>query len=307
VTLARYRSAPREWLLPAATVGAAAAGVVLGLLLTAGDSGSPARPAAVVKTGAAELPLPDSWRTLRRAPAIPGFEDATALRARSSDVALDFRAPEHSSLLPAATVQALGAALPAPTVRHFGKREAFGYELPASLGERRITALALPTDHGVLTVGCQGREGEFLAPKGDCDEALLALELVDARPLAAVPESAAAIALAETVASLDEERRAAREALAATRRPQARAAAARSVAAAYAGAAARLEPLAAGAALPLAAELEALARDYRALASASRRRAARAARRAGRSIERRERALPAQLAAVHRAAPPTAG
>jgi hypothetical protein len=310
VNRGRRWGAPRERLLVAAAAGAAA-GVAFGLLLTADESRSPApaaeRPAPVAQTGAARLRLPETWRTARRAPAIPGFEDATALRARSSIVALDFRAPEHRSLLPAATVDALGAELPVPTLQRFDGRQAFGYQLPASLGERRITALALPTDRGVLTAACQGREGAFLAPTSDCDEALLALELVDARALAAVAESAAAIALAGIVARLDERRRTAREALAAARTPRTRAAAARSVATAYAAAAARLEPLAAGAAVPLRADLDALARDYRALAAASRRREPRAALRAGRSIERRERGLPARLAAVHRAAQPTAG
>jgi hypothetical protein len=302
------RERPPGRLLAAATAGAAAAGVALGVLLTAGESRSPApeRPAPVATSGAARLPLPESWSTARRAPAIPGLEDATGLRARSSNVALDFRAPEHPSLLPAATVRALGTGLPAPTLQRFGKRQAFGYDLPASTGERRIAALALPTDRGVVTVACQGREAAFLAPKGDCDDALQVLELVDATALAAVPESAAAIALAGTVARLDERRGTARKALAAARWPRGCAAAARRAAAAYSQAAARLQPLAAGAALPLAADLQTLAADYRTLAAASRRRDARGARRAGRSIERLERGLPARFTTVQQAAPPTA-
>jgi hypothetical protein len=311
VTVAGHLRAPRVRLQAAATAAAAAAGVALGLVLTPDESRSPLpvpeRPAAVATNGVARLPLPDGWARLDRAPAIPGLEGATALRARSSVAALDFRAPEHSSLLPAATVAALGGQLPVPTLQRFGKRQAVGYQLPFSIGERRISALALPTDRGVVTVACKGRQDALFAPESDCDEALQALELAGATPLAAVPESAAAIVLTETVAALDKRRGAAREALASASTPRPRAAAARGVGAAYAAAAARLQPIAAGAAVPLTAELDALARDYGALAAASRRRRPRAASRAGRSIERRERRLPARLAAVHRAAPPITG
>jgi hypothetical protein len=278
-----------------ATVAAVAGGAAIGLLAGAD---SPAEPPAArapqvgLRSGVAQLPLPPGWLSLGRRSSIPGLEEATAVRAGQAEVALDIRAPEHPSLLPA------GVAGAPPITRRLGARSVWHYDLDGSRADRRVVALVLPTTGGVVTIACESRT----AAAGECERAAQAVQLEGATALAPAPETAAAIVLPATVARLDRSRVLERRRLAATRSSRLRSAAARRLARAYARAAAALRPLAAGDSAHLVATLDALARRHRTLAVASRRRYAAVARRAGRAIRRDERRLGALIAATQRKA-----
>jgi hypothetical protein len=211
------------------------------------------------------------------------------VRGFHGEVALDIRAPEDPSLLPARVAEAAGG-LPEPEPRQLGARTLWRYDLPG-VG---LVALALPTTGGVVTLACEATA----AADVDCERAARTVWLDGASALVPAPEAAAAIVLPDTVAQLNRQRAVERRRLAATRSPARRSQAARRLGAAYAAAAAQVRPVAAGEATGVARTLDELARSHRALAVASRRRAARAAERAGVSIERGERRLGAQLAAV---------
>jgi hypothetical protein len=273
------------------------AGALVGNALAPEPSAPPAAEPQTrtgLRSGVARLALPAGWEPLGRRSALPGFEQATAVRAARGEVALDLRPPEHPSLLPAG-VAAAGEP-PAPRLRELGARTVWRYDLPGG-----VVAMVLPTSGGVLTVAC-GRSAQTGA---ECEHAVRTVWLEGASALQPAPEAAAAIVLPETVAQLNRVRRVERRRLAATPWQMARARAAQRLARAYAGAAAELGPLAAGSAAPVVTTLAELARSHRALAAANRRRAARraggrsaarAARRANARIARGERRLAAQLA-----------
>ena len=286
------------WPVIAATIAAAAAGAGIGTILVPGEPAAPPPRTADVtflSGGVATMALPDGWKELRGS-RIPGLERAASARALYSDVAIDSRMPDHSSLLPAPMLRRLGTP-PKPTLLRSGDRYAWAYELPGPSARTRISALVLPTTGGVVTVACMAEE--TLAPYAaiDCEDALAGLELTGVAPVRPAPGVAVRIGAAPTIERLDDARSAARRALAATQSPRRRAAAAQRIAAAYARAARSLEPLADRATRPLTRVLGALARDHRLLAVASGGRHARAARRAGRAIDRHERRLSSLLAA----------
>ncbi len=285
-----------------ATLAAAAAGVALGIVLTTGEQDGPepraaaAPPRIALTSGVARLPLPDGWEPLRRRSSLPGLEEATAVRGVAADVALDIRAPEHPSLLPAGVPAATAGGLPAPRSLRVGARTAWRYELPGARAGTRIVALALPTTGGVVTIACSSPSDTIERAGRECEGAMAGLQLDGASALTPARETAAAIALPETIAQLNRRRSAERSRLAATRSPARRSAAATRLARGYTAAAQRLRPVAGGDAARLTTTLTALARRHGALASASARRDARAARRAGALIEREEQRLAALLA-----------
>ena len=65
-------------------------------------------------SGVARLPLPAGWKPLGRRSSLPGLEEATAVRGAHSEVALDIRAPEDPSLLPASVEAAVGGRAAGP-------------------------------------------------------------------------------------------------------------------------------------------------------------------------------------------------
>jgi hypothetical protein len=285
-----------------ATLVAALGGAALGLVLApdAPDTTDPppARPQPRIglRSGPATLPLPTGWRPLRRLSALPGFEEATAVRGLHSELALDIRTPEHASLLPAGVVAAAPDGLPEPQEQRVGGRTAWRYELAGPEPGTRVVALALPTTGGVLTFACEAAAGAIARAEGECGQAARSVRLDGASAVAPAPETAARIVLPGTFAKLNRLRRGERRALAATRSPRRRSAAARRLARGYAAAEARLRPLAAGDALRVTAKLDALARAHRVLAAASLRRKRRVAARAGAVIGRQEARLAALLA-----------
>ena len=298
-TLALRRPVPGRTVF-AATVLAAAAGVVLGLAVAPDPPPPAAAPAPAPRiglaSGVARLPLPADWRPLGRISTFPGFERATAVRAAGAEAALDLRLPDDASLLPASVVAAAGGRLPAPQVRGPDGRTAWRYDLPGARPGTRIAAFALPTTGGVVTIACAAPEVQLERAAKTCERAVATIRLKGARALPPAPETAAAILLPDVAGRLNAVRRSARARLAATRSPGARSAAALRLADAYAAAARTLAPVAAGEARAVAATLARLGRDHRRLAAASRTRRAAAARRAGARIVRQERRLAGGLA-----------
>jgi hypothetical protein len=287
--------------LLAATVLAAAAGVAVGGAFKSGGNeprANDVRPRVGLASGVARLPLPAGWEPLGRRSSLPGLEEATAVRGSGFDVALDIRAPEDASLLPAGVEAAVPGGLPAPVPRRLGRRIVWRYNLPGARAGSRVVALALPTTGGVVTIACASSAAAAAHAAGECEHAAQSVQLRGASALAPTRETAAAIVLPRTAAALDRRRARQRRNLAATRSPLRRSGAARRLARAYADAAAQLRPVAAGDAARLTAVLDALAREHRALAIASRQRDAGAAQLAGAAIERDERRLTALLAAV---------
>jgi hypothetical protein len=281
----------------AVTLTAAAAGVGVGSTL-AGGAPEPAFPTPArmgLSSGPATLPLPAGWTALGSRSSLPGFEEATAVRGEYGQVAVDIRAPEDASLLPAAAA-ADGA--PQPSVQLIGGRAVWRYDLPGPEPGTGVAALVLPTTEGVVTIACAAGAELIPAATPGCERAMASLRLDGAAPVDAGPAAAAAVALRDTLPVLNRRRRADRSRLAASRSPAARSAAALRLAESHAAAAERLRPLAAGAGRRVAAALTGVARDYRALAAASRRRDAPAARVAGAAIERDERRLARALAGL---------
>jgi hypothetical protein len=303
VPLGRLRRAPSAALV-SATLAAAAAGGALGIALAADGSdvtpsqGASTTPRIGLRSGVATLALPPTWEPLRRRSTLPGFDEATAVRGNYSEVALDIRAPEDPSLLPASVRAALPRGLPKPRPQQVGVRTALRYDFPEAEPGRRAVALALPTTGGVVTFACESAAEAIAFAEVECEQAVRAVRLRGASVIAPGPESAARIVLPATFASLNRQRLAERRRIAATRSPRRRSAAALRLAGAYASAAKRLRPVAAGAALRVTAKLDALARAHRVLADASLRRDAGAASRAGATIARVEQRLAAPLAAV---------
>jgi hypothetical protein len=283
----------------AATVVAVAGGVAIGLLADTDRDAAPpvqAPPQTGLKSGVARLPLPPGWRPLGTQSSIPGFERATAVRGEHGQVALDIRAPQQSSLLPAGVAGSL------PATRRLGARDVWRYDLAGARAGLRAVALVLPTTGGVVSIACEFPLPAARAAATECERAAQSVQLEGATALAPAPETAAAIVLPAAVAPLNRSRVLERRRLAATRSPLARAAAARRLAGAYAGAARRLRPVAAGDAARLVRTLQALSWRHRALATASRRRYPVPARRAGAAIRRGERRLGVLLAATQRKA-----
>jgi hypothetical protein len=292
-----HRTPTVQLLRGAVTLAAAAAGVGLGTAL-AGDAREPTIPAPArmaLASGPAALPLPAGWTALGHRSSLPGFEEATAVRSDFGQVAVDIRAPEDASLLPAA-VAADGA--PQPSVQLIGGRAVWRYDLPGPEPATGVAALVLPTTEGVVTIACAAGAELIPAATAGCERAMASLRLDGAAPLDAAPAAAAAVALRDMLPVLNRRRRADRSRLAAARSPAARSAAALRLAESHAAAAERLRPLAAGDGRRVAGTLTALARDYHTLAAASRRRDAPAARAAGAAIERDERRLRRALAAL---------
>jgi hypothetical protein len=302
-SLLRARAPRRTVGLPAvvaATVVAVAGGVAIGLLADT-DRDDPRPPAAPqsqfgLRSGVARLPLPVGWRPLGTRSSIPGFERATAVRGEHGPVALDLRAPEQPSLLPAGVPGSL------PTTRRLGGRTVWRYDLLRAQDGLRLFALVLPTTGGVVTIACASRLAAARAAASGCERAAQAVQLEGAAALAPAPETAAAIVLPSAAARLNRSRVAERRRLAATRSPRLRAAAAGRLARAYADAARRLRPVAAGDAARMVRTLTALSGRHRALATATRRRYPAPARRAGAAIRREERRLAALIAATQREA-----
>jgi hypothetical protein len=298
-------SRPAPWRpLAIVTALATAAGVALGVAVAPDSPQAPQRPAPPpqprvgLASGVAKLPLPADWRPLGRLSTLPGFEQATAVRAPGTEAALDIRLPEDASLLPASVVSAAGAALPAPTRRGPDGRTAWRYDLPGASPDTGIAAFALPTTGGVVTIACAATEGRLDRAAAACERAVSTVRLDDAAALRPTPETAAAIVLPDVIARLNGVRRSSRGRLAATTSPRARAAAGRRLATAYAAAAAALAPVAGGDARRVIATLTDLARDHRTLATAGLERRAAAQRRAGARIGRREQRLARGLRAV---------
>lgn len=291
--------------LALATAAAALAGAAIGIALAprAGERAPERAPRVGLASGVARLPLPAGWAPLGRRSTLPGLEAATAVRSVHGEAALDIRAPEHPSLLPASVARALGGRPPAPEPRRLGAGTAWEYALGEPRPGIRAVALALPTTGGVVTIACAAPPALLERAAAECERAAGALRLDGASALVPAPETAAAIVLPGAIARLNRVRTGARDRLAATRSPPARGAAAARLARAYAALGARLRPLAAGDALALTATVDALAREHRALASASRRRAARRAALAGAAIARGETRLAAQLARLTRRSP----
>ena len=287
-------------LVVVASVVAAAAGVALGSAVV-GDAppsqaaAAPAPERVGLANGPARLPLPAGWRPLGRHSSLPGLEAATEVQGPRSTVALDLRAPEHPSLLPAAVAASLGDAAPAARPERVAGYRTWRYALP---GDTPAAALVVPTSQGIVTVACAPGDGGLEAALDDCREALAALQLDGAAALPPAPETAARIVLPGVVAALNKDRRAGRRRLAAVRGPAGRHAAAIGLARGYARVADRLRPLAGGAASALVVNLDALDRTHRALARAAAHRAGLAGARANRAIARRERRLGALLARV---------
>ena len=271
-------------LLLIATIAAAAAGVALATRLAPQDAAAPAPAAAdssrILTGDITRLPLPEGWEP-RRSSRLPGLEHAQSARGLYSDVAIDTRMPDDPSLLPATMLRALGTAAPDPQRIRSGNRVAWAYHLSGPEGRTSISALVLPTTGGVVTIACLADAALSPFELTDCEAALARLELVGAAPLRPAPETAVELVAGPVIARLDDERTAARQALATAGSPARREALALRLAAAYGAAARRLEPLARGKARPLPRALAELARDYRALARASADRFLRAARRAG--------------------------
>jgi hypothetical protein len=295
-TLARPRPVP--WRLAAATVLAALAGVAAGAVL-AGDEPQVAAPSAPapaprigLANGPARLPLPPGWKPLHRRSTLPGLETATAVRTGHGEAALDIRMPEDASLLPSGVTPAL---FESPEPRRLGERSVWRYALGEPRPGTAAVALVLPSTAGVVTIACSAPAAQLDRAAAGCEQAMAGLRLEGAAALAPDSGAAAAIAAPGVIAQLNRVRTRERPRLAAARAPLARSGAAARLAAGYAAAAERLRPLAAGAALPLTAALDALARAHRALAAAERVRAPRAAARAGAAIGRGEARLAAQL------------
>ena len=293
---------PRRNLRPVAlvTLGAAAAGAAIGAAIAPdAPDAVPRAPAPRVglTSGVATLPLPAGWEPLGRRSTLPGFEAATAVRNGDSEVALDIRAPERASLLPA-SVEAAADGLPAPQLRRLNTHAAWRYELQPTQAADRVVAFTLPTTGGVVTIACQAGAGSIARLEDECEHAVGSVQLQGATGLPPTPETAGQIVLPQVAAALNRQRRSGRRDLRARNSPGGRSKAALRIARGYADAAKRLRPLAAGDTLRVTSTLAALARDHRALAAASRHRYARAARRAGARIERDERRLAVLLAAL---------
>jgi hypothetical protein len=286
--------------LAVATAIAGATGALLGIALAPEGTNAPRavapEPRIGLASGVARLVLPAGWEPLRRRSTLPGLADATAVRGVHVEAALDIRAPEDASLLPAALATA--QTLPAPRPRRLDARIAWRYDVAGATPGTRLVALALPTTGGVVTIACAAPAAALERAAGECEQAVRAVRLEKAWALVPGPETAAVIVLPHAIAQLNRRRTSERSRLAATQSPVRRSAAARRLGAAYAATAERLRPLAAGDALRVTAKLAALAREHRALASASLLRDAGAARRAGATIQRDERRLDALLAAV---------
>jgi hypothetical protein len=285
-----------------ATLVATAAGAGIGVVIASGGSDAPPAAAPVPRiglaSGVARLPLPAGWKPLGRPSSLRGLEAATAVRGVLADeVALDIRAPQSASLLPAGVAAAAGP-LPAPRLRRLAAGPVWRYDLPGPAQGTRIVALALASTGGVVTMTCEAGAEAIVAAGGECERAMGSVKLDGAATLPPAPETAARIVLPATVARLNRERRGGRRALAATRSQRGRSAAALGLARGYAAAAGRLRPLAAGGAVRLTATLAALAREHRALAIASARRNAPVARRVNVRIAGDERRLAALLAAI---------
>ena len=198
--------------------------------------------------------------------------------------------PDDSSLLPATMLRALGTAAPDPQRIRSGSRVAWAYHLSGPEGRTSISALVLPTTGGVVTIACLADAALSPFEMTDCEAALARLELVGAAPLRPAPETAVELVAGPVIARLDDERTAARRALASAGSPARREALALRLAAAY-GAAARAAGAARtrqGAPAPARAG-RARARLPRARPGERSSRFLRAARRAGGAIDRGER------------------
>lgn len=301
MTLARGLAPPAPALVVVAvTVAAALAGVATGLLLTGGDDAPPAAPAPAkprigLASGAARLPLPADWTPLRRRSTLPGLEAATAVKTPTGEAALDLRAAEDASLLPAGVEPALFAGA---EPRRLGGRAVWRYALDRPRPGTGAVALVLPTTAGVVTIACSAPDTQLDRATTACEAAMGGLRLDGARAVRPGPATAATLALGPVLERLNTVRRLQRRRLAASRSPAVRANASRRIAGAYVAAAERLRPLAGGRALRLVARLGAVGRSHRALGAAERARKRRAAARAGIAIgtgEARVQVLLAQL------------
>jgi len=279
-----------------ASVAAAAAGVWVSSSRAPATTAPPPS-GAVLRAGFASLPMAPGWVRAKRSP-IPGLERAPSAHGLYTDVVLDVRMPEDPSLLPARLLDATGGPSARPRATGVGGRHVWSYALEGSRSSSSITALALPTTEGVVTVACEADDGYAMVAMMECMDALAALELREAAPLRPTAETAAHIVAKPAIDRLDAVRRPARRKLASTRSPVRRARAARRIAAGFAAAARTLEPLERGTTMALGRSLRALARHHRSLAAASAARDAPGAARAGRAIDRGERRLAARLRAM---------
>jgi hypothetical protein len=111
--------------------------------------------------------VPADWQPLGRRSSLPGLEEATAVRGVHSEIALDIRAPEDESLLPAGVGDAVAGDLPEPRARRLDSRTAWRYDLPPASPGTRVVALALPTTGGMVTIACAARRGRGAACRRD--------------------------------------------------------------------------------------------------------------------------------------------
>ena len=171
-------------------------------------------------SGVARLPLPAGWKPLGRRSSLPGLEQATAVRGAHSDVALDIRAPEDPSLLPASVEAAVAGRAAGPGAACASPPAPRG--ATTSRARRpgdRVVALALPTTGGVVTIACASGTAA-IAPRRtrSASRPMDGLQLDGASALTPAPETAAAIVLPATIAArLNRRRRVERRDLAATR------------------------------------------------------------------------------------------
>ena len=278
-TASRPRRAP---VALAGLAGLAALGVLAFLGGRALGGGEPPKLMTSVTGEALALRAPGSWTasSADERPLIPGLSLSDAIgaapaRRDASGVAAGMTAAGGASLLPAALADRAVGGLPKPEPVTLGELEALRYrDLPLRGFDRDLTLYASPSSSGVATVACYSpaETGGFEAT---CDSIAQTLELTRGRPLplAASPQSEAA--LARAVDGLRRKRKAGRRRLARAANGDAQAAAAAGLAAAYAAADARLGrleagPLLAGEVTATRSALAAAAAAYRAMAGAAR-------------------------------------
>jgi len=289
---ARRRPRAAVLLLLAAALNAGA-GIALGIALTPDDTAEPpaAAPAkpTTLAAGDLRLRLPQGWRPLAVAPAVPGFGTGTlAARGPRTDVAVTVLAPQGPSLLPAALVDDAGGIVPHPDTVRVAGREALRY---ASLANGDMDVYAVPTTSGVVTIACIAKTSAALLH--GCDAALDGVDPGRAAPIPADDRAAFAIGLPAVVAGLNRARAGGRSALARQSTARGRARVSNRLAGAYRDAARRLSPLAGENAdtTAIVGLLDRLGTEHRALAVASFRRRPGAARRAGARIRASETRL----------------
>lgn len=295
---ARRRRPRAAILLLLAAALNAGAGIALGIALTPDDDAPQApAPAAgkptTLAAGDLRFTLPQGWRPLATAPAVPGFGAGTlAARGPRTDVAVTVLPPEGPSLLPLALVDDAGGIVPHPDTVRVAGRQALRY---AGLANGDMDVYAMPTTSGVVSIACIAKTSTALLH--GCDAALDGVDPGRAAPIPADDRAAFAIGLPAVVAGLNRARANGRSALARRRTARGRARVSNRLAGAYRDAGRRLAPFAGENAdtTAIVGLLARLGAEHRALAVASFRRLPGAARRAGARIRASETRLAGAL------------